>query len=760
MASSSSSLTFKVLAETASATAGLKRFASSLTGVQKSADKTNASLGKIGSKKATLSVNDKAIQRAKTEIGRLQDQMGKDLALDVNADTTQAQRRIRQLQASIKSLQRSKITPEVNTSKLSKVKTALADVGGSLKSFGAGVGNVFKSVGVPVLGAIGVAAAGVATSIGAIGVKSLQLADDLDNAKISFTKFLGSADKANAFLGDLEKLAAKTPFEFPELIESSKKLLAFGVSGNDVVGIMTLLGDAAALTGNSVEDLAVIYGQMVAKGKVSNEELLQLTERGVPGYQILADAMGKTVGEVEKLASEGKLGAEALDDLMTGIDKGFGGGMAKQAETLGGMISTLKDTFNGILRDIGTAILPIAKNVLPGLQAGAEGIGDKITAGLPKIVDAVAAAAQALLTLPGIALRALAGVAQGFAGMVSGIQTTLARLVTGIADALDSLPAIFGDIDTTGLRDASLGLAQASIETNRVGKQSFDGLNTAADKADAAVAPLAKKIEAARLQAQAGIKLQADTAVLDQKLTKVDADLKRFRANRANPKLDADKTYWDRKIKQAEAEKKRLEQKKINIKFDANAAPLKKKLADANTQLASLRKKKATPEVNAKIEQFKRKRAEAIRGLATLNVRKANPKLDANSAAFKRKVAEAERKIKAADKLKAEAAITANDNTAAGVNSAKRNLNSVNDKTVTITTVRKSKGTTADIGPQAQMLPPTPPPVLVPAPVVNVTPQITIHLRDERLADLIDVRVDGRAARAAHVVSRRRAVLL
>ena len=82
MASSSSSLTFKVNADTGSATAGFKRFASSLLGVQKAADKTNASLGKIGSKKPKLDVNDRAIKRAEAEIIRDPERVldfGKDL---------------------------------------------------------------------------------------------------------------------------------------------------------------------------------------------------------------------------------------------------------------------------------------------------------------------------------------------------------------------------------------------------------------------------------------------------------------------------------------------------------------------------------------------------------------------------------------------------------------------------------------------------------------------------------------------------------
>jgi tape measure domain-containing protein len=753
--------------------------------VQKEADKTASSLDQIGSAKAKLAVDDKAVVAARKEIGRLRDEVAKTLEADVTADTSKAQRRIRQLQSSIKTLSQTKITPEVKPGKFAAFKAGLSDVGAKLKTFGAGAADAFKAIGVPVLGAVGVAAAGLATSIGALGVKSLTLADNLDQAKISFVKFLGSADKADAFLTDLRGLAAKTPFEFPELVDSSKKLLAFGVAGKDVVSTMTTLGDAASLTGNSVEDLAEIYGQMVAKGKVSNEELLQLTERGIPAYKILADALGKSAGEVEKLASEGKLGADALKKLMAGIDEGFGGGMAKQAQTLGGMISTLKDTFNGILTDIGTALLPIAKGIFPALQKGAEGIGAKVTGALPQIVDMVAGAVTALLQLPGTVLRGLATISQGFAGMVAGIQTSIADLVSGIAQAMDAIPGVKAE-DLAGLRTASDSLRASADESRRLGGEGFDKLTTAADKADAAVDPLVKKIEEARLKTQTSLKLQMDTTAIDQKLTKVNDDLKKFKANRANPKLDADKSFWDRKIKAAQAQKERLEKKKVSIKFDADAAPLKRKISSANSQIAALRKKKATPQINATIEGLKKKKAQALHELATLTVKKSNPKLNADSKEFKKKVADTERKLKATDKKKAEPKIKAKDETAAGVNSAKKSLNSVHDKNVTITTTYRTVGKKPSGGgggggasASGQML-------LLPVPTLDASigqafasaltarggaaavsrslqpaaaavagPSIVIAVRDERLADLIDVRVDGRAVAAARIVHRK-----
>src|SRR4051794_20858746 len=72
-----------------------------------------------------------------------------------------------------------------------------------------------------------VAMGGLAAGTGLAGFRF----DDLkQKAQIAFTTMLGSGAKAQAFLIQLQKYAAATPFEFPQLITASQRLLAMGFS--------------------------------------------------------------------------------------------------------------------------------------------------------------------------------------------------------------------------------------------------------------------------------------------------------------------------------------------------------------------------------------------------------------------------------------------------------------------------------------------------------------------------------------------------
>lgn len=172
----------------------------------------------------------------------------------------------------------------------------------------------------------------------------------MEQARIGFTTMLGSGEKANAFLKDLQQFAAQTPFEFPELVSASQKMLAMGFSAEKVRPMLTAVGDAvAALGGNGalVDRVTTALGQMQAKGKVSAEEMLQLTEAGIPAWQMLADAIGVDVPTAMKMAEKGAINsATAIDAITAGMNQRFGGMMAKQSQTFAGAMSTIKDSLN------------------------------------------------------------------------------------------------------------------------------------------------------------------------------------------------------------------------------------------------------------------------------------------------------------------------------------------------------------------------------------------------------------------------------
>lgn len=228
-----------------------------------------------------------------------------------------------------------------------------------LSKFGRTFATVFKT------GAV--AAAGLATAGIAAGVKTTA---GLEQAQISFETLLGSGKEARRFLEQLRDFAKTTPFELPGLIDLSRQLVGVGVDAKDVIGVLRDWGDASAALGLSQEQfgramLAVI--QMMAKGKIQGEELLQLVEAGIPVWGLLEKATGKSAKQLQELASKGELTSDKiLPALQRQLRKDYAGSMIKQSRTLSGMWSNLMDTLNMGMAGTLEPLVPLMKDTLSG----------------------------------------------------------------------------------------------------------------------------------------------------------------------------------------------------------------------------------------------------------------------------------------------------------------------------------------------------------------------------------------------------------
>lgn len=223
-----------------------------------------------------------------------------------------------------------------------------------------GILNLVTSIEGAVLGATGAFAA---------IYQPMSLAGDYEQTVVAFNTLLGSAEKATKFLAEAQEFANKTPFEFPELLNSSKLLLAFGFEAENVLDMMETIGDTSSGLGAGSEGIDRItraLGQMYAKGRVQAEELLQLQELGVPAAEILQEELGLTAEQVANIGNESVNASLAIQALLTGMDKRFGGMMDNQSKTAKGMISTIKDTIqNNLIRNWGEGLW---EGIKPGLE--------------------------------------------------------------------------------------------------------------------------------------------------------------------------------------------------------------------------------------------------------------------------------------------------------------------------------------------------------------------------------------------------------
>lgn len=257
--------------------------------------------------------------------------------------------------------------------------------------------------------------AGIAASLGALGVKAVQAAGSFQQTQAAMTNMLGSAERAQSLLSDLQSFAAKTPFEFNDVAAATQKFLAFGFTAEQVIPTLTAVGDAAAGVGlgkEGVDRVTLALGQMAAKAKVQSDEMLQLTEAGIPAWQMLADKIGVSVPQAMDMVSKGAVDAQTgLQALVGGMEEKFGGMMEQQSSTITGTWSNMMDGLSQTAIAVGQQIsdafnLPdIFSSLGDSLQQFAalvkeQGIGEALSQMIPPEVQAAAAVlGTALLTL-------------------------------------------------------------------------------------------------------------------------------------------------------------------------------------------------------------------------------------------------------------------------------------------------------------------------------------------------------------------------
>ncbi len=177
----------------------------------------------------------------------------------------------------------------------------------------------------------------------------------------------GSATQASQIIRELQSYGALTPFESTDLIETAKRLNAFGVDAERVVDVTKQLGDVAGATGANLGELATAYGQVVAKGRLQGEELLQFQERGVALSAELQKMYNLQGQEFTKALEGGRISAAAVEvaiQRLTMAGGKYANGAIAQSDTLSGKFSTLKDNITALSQTIGNVLAPAIKAVL------------------------------------------------------------------------------------------------------------------------------------------------------------------------------------------------------------------------------------------------------------------------------------------------------------------------------------------------------------------------------------------------------------
>jgi len=259
------------------------------------------------------------------------------------------------------------------------IETAFATVyniaTGVIKSIASGVFSIFSSIAGSIMRMFEVAGGIMLANMISAAVDAMRgLVDQgvaanaqFERMEVGLTNMLGSANAARKYMDDIRKLAAETPLETMDLTGAFTSLLSTKqIAEKELIPTLRKLGDVAAASSDGFSSFPRItraITQMLSKGKLQGEEMLQLAEAGVPAWTILAERMGKSTAEVQKMASTGKLGTKEVLLLIDALGGRFKGMAKAQSKTFEGLQSTISDNITLALARVTRPIFEMKKKM-------------------------------------------------------------------------------------------------------------------------------------------------------------------------------------------------------------------------------------------------------------------------------------------------------------------------------------------------------------------------------------------------------------
>ena len=174
--------------------------------------------------------------------------------------------------------------------------------------------------------------------------------------RISFSTLFKNGDVAEDYLKGLVDMANTTPFLYDDLTAMSKTLATYGFRPktdkslekdfNSIQTVLRTIGDAGAALSMSTSDMSMVaqaLGGMKSSNKTTLEYLNILNDRGIGAVGMLAEAKGKSQGEIYDMISKGQIaGTEAVEIILQALTDSFAGSMREQSRTFSGLSSTLE----------------------------------------------------------------------------------------------------------------------------------------------------------------------------------------------------------------------------------------------------------------------------------------------------------------------------------------------------------------------------------------------------------------------------------
>lgn len=329
----------------------------------------------------------------------------------------------------------------------------------------------------------------------------LNLAGNLEQAKVAFGTMLGSGEKADKMLRDLSEFASKTPFELTGIRQTAKQLLAFGIESEKIIPTLKSLGDVSAGLSVPIEQVAYAYGQVRVAGRLLGGELRQFTNAGVPLIEELSKNLWVAQDKIRKMVEDGAISfsdVEKAFQSMSGEGGKFADLMTKQSATLQGSWSNLVDASAQLGEAFGSIFIPALTQLTQAITPMITSLKDWVAEN-PRLAGGIGIVVTAIVGLLSV-VSALTVIWPALVGTITTLWAvfTVANLpILAFAWALAWLVAIY-QTNTFGIKSLVKEAQGMSVEFQK-GTEEFEKHKKEVDKLTKAQKELDEKYKAGKI---------------------------------------------------------------------------------------------------------------------------------------------------------------------------------------------------------------------------------------------------------------------
>jgi tape measure domain-containing protein len=337
-----------------------------------------------------------------------------------------------------------------------------------------------------ILGSIGGKVLGVAAALGVAKLASsafdfgesmvegvIAAARFKEDTQLALQTLLKSGEAARGAIGSMRKIAGDLALDPREALGGLVELAGKGFGVDQIERMTRAMADLKVVSPKS-DPSRIIAGisKIKATGYLQGDELNILVEAGVDAsriYDNLAKIMGKTVAQVQKLKTAGKVSAtDAIEAVMRAVNQTTGGravgevAAQRARTTISGTIDMIKSRWESFLLDLdigaGDDTIFGFLRRLADLLDTTTGQGARLKAAVGGAFDAVGEALGDIFGKGGEA---------GIETLVSGIETAAEVLKIALPGIVAFFDAVFGRVlgIDTGVRGVAGSLKDWAKET-------------------------------------------------------------------------------------------------------------------------------------------------------------------------------------------------------------------------------------------------------------------------------------------------------